>query len=69
MEKRLIDYIRDKDEAHYANISDWMKELRYENDYNRVEILCGLLLHIENQEEMEIRKKKELENKGDLSNE
>jgi hypothetical protein len=53
MEKKLIEYIGDMEHVNYADVSDFLKDIKDNSPERQVQILVNVLLNVEHQEHLQ----------------
>lgn len=53
MEKKLIEYIGDMEQVNYADVADFLKDIKHNSPERQVQILVNVLLNVEHQEHLQ----------------
>lgn len=53
MEKKLIEYIGDMEHVNYADVADFLKDIKHNSPERQVQILVNVLLNVEHQEHLQ----------------
>lgn len=60
MKKKLIEYIGDMEQVNYADVSDFLKDIKDNSPERQVQILVNVLLNVEQQENSQKAKEGDL---------